>query len=93
MTISVSKDVESTIDAAVRSGQFASAAEMVTELVRAYARRHPVQPVLPPTDAKDDEETPDPFLGLMRDDTELMDEIVADAYRHRREDKWREFDL
>lgn len=93
MTISVSKDVERTIDAAVRSGQFASAAEMVTELVREYARRHPVQPVLPPTNAEDDEDTPDPFLGLMRDDAELMDEIVADAYRHRQEDKWREFDL
>jgi ferrochelatase len=35
----------------------------------------------------------DPILGLMRDDAELMDEIVADAYRHRREDTWRELDL
>jgi hypothetical protein len=29
----------------------------------------------------------------MRDDVELMDEIVADAYRHRQEDTWREVDL
>jgi hypothetical protein len=29
----------------------------------------------------------------MRDDAELMDEIVADAYRHRREETWRELDL
>jgi hypothetical protein len=35
----------------------------------------------------------DPILGLMRDDVELMDEIVADAYRHRREETWREFDV
>ncbi len=28
----------------------------------------------------------------MRDDAELMDEIVADAYRHRQEDTWREID-
>ena len=93
MTISVSKDVETTINAAVCSGRFASADEMVDKLVRDYARRHQMRPLLQPTDAKDGEDTPDPFLGLMRDDTELMDEIVADAYRHRREDKWREFDL
>ena len=93
MTIHVSKDVEHAIDAAVRGGQFASADEMVNELVRDYARRHPVRPSNPPLDANDGEDTPDPLLGLMRDDAELMDEIVADAYRHRREDKWREFDL
>ena len=29
----------------------------------------------------------------MREDAELMDEIVADAYRHRREETWRELDL
>ncbi len=88
MTIHVSKDVENAIDAAVQSGRFASADEMVNQLVRDYARRHPVPP-----QANDSEEMPDPLLGLMRDDAELMDEIVADAYRHRREDKWREIDL
>ena len=35
----------------------------------------------------------DPVLGCMRDDADLMDEIVADDYRRRREDTWREFDL
>jgi predicted nucleic acid-binding protein len=35
----------------------------------------------------------DPVLGCMREDAELMDEIVADAYRHRREETWREIDL
>lgn len=30
-----------------------------------------------------------PLLGLMRDDADLMDEITADAYRRRREDKGR----
>ena len=30
-----------------------------------------------------DDINPDPVLGCMRDDAELMDEIVADAYRHR----------
>ena len=35
----------------------------------------------------------DPLLGLWRDYADEMDEIVADAYRKRREGKWREFDL
>jgi Arc/MetJ-type ribon-helix-helix transcriptional regulator len=93
MTIHISKEAEQAINAAVQCGQFASADDMIDKLVREYARRHPVQPLLQPSDAKDGEDTPDPFLGLMRDHAELMDEIVADAYRHRREDKWREIDL
>ena len=35
----------------------------------------------------------DPLLGLWRDYADEMDEIVADAYRKRREEKWRECDL
>jgi hypothetical protein len=35
----------------------------------------------------------DPLLGLWHDYADEMDEIVADAYRRRREGKWREFDL
>ena len=35
----------------------------------------------------------DPLLGLWRDYADEMDAIVANAYRRRREDKWREFDL
>jgi hypothetical protein len=35
----------------------------------------------------------DPLLGLWQDYADEMDEIVADAYRKRREEKWREFDL
>lgn len=35
----------------------------------------------------------DPLLGLWRDYADEMDEIVADAYRKRRLEPWREFDL
>ena len=35
----------------------------------------------------------DPLLGLWRDYAAEMDEIVADAYRKRREEKWRELRL
>jgi hypothetical protein len=35
----------------------------------------------------------DPLLGLWRDYADEMDVIVANAYRKRREEKWREIDL
>jgi hypothetical protein len=35
----------------------------------------------------------DPLLGLWQDYADEMDVIVADAYRKRREEPWREFDL
>jgi Arc/MetJ-type ribon-helix-helix transcriptional regulator len=89
MTIHVSKDAETAINAAVQSGKFASANEMVDRLVREYDQRTRSLA----SRAKGAEATPDPILGLMRDDPELMDEIVADAYRNRREEKWRELDL
>ena len=92
MTIRLPSELEHSIQAAVARGQFASFDDAMAEaarlLIRELSRK---QPAPPPANAGD--ETPDPFLGLMRDDTELMDEIVADAYRQRREDKWREFDL
>ena len=44
MTIHVSKDAETAINAAVQSGQFASADEMVDRLVQDYAQRHRQQP-------------------------------------------------
>ena len=44
MTINVSKDVENRINAAVRSGQFASPDEMIDKLVREYAERTRNQP-------------------------------------------------
>lgn len=51
------------------------------------------KPIAAPPQAGDAEDTSDPILGLMRNDTQLMDEIVADVYRRRREEKWREIDL
>ncbi|MGE3820879.1 MAG: hypothetical protein AB7I30_15810 [Isosphaeraceae bacterium] len=86
MTITMPPEGEKSILAAVRSGRFASVDEAMAEAARLLIRelsRKPLAP--PPTDAGD--ESPDPFLGLMRDDAELMDEIVADAYRQRREDR------
>ena len=47
MTINVSQDVENSINAAVRSGQFASADEMIARLVREYAQRFRLPTVAP----------------------------------------------
>lgn len=92
MTITIPPEVEKSLLAAVQSGRFASVDEAMAEAARLLLRElSRKQPAPPPADAED--ESPDPFLGLMRDDAELMDEIVADAYRQRREDEWREFDL
>lgn len=84
MTIHVSKDAENAIKAAVQSGRFASADEMIDRLVREYAQRSG-QP--PTTQASDP--APDPILGSMSDHAELMDEIVEDAMRHREHQPWR----
>ena len=89
MTIHLPNELETSIQAAVRSGRFASVDDAMAEAARLLLRE--VNRSQPPASASDD--TPDPILGLMRDDAELMDEIVADAYRRRREEKWRDIDL
>lgn len=93
MTIQLPPYIESSLQAAVDGGRFTSMDEAMTEAARLLLReltRKPPPAALPP-DASED--APDPILGLMRDDADLMDEIVADAYRRRREEKWRNIDL
>jgi Arc/MetJ-type ribon-helix-helix transcriptional regulator len=85
MTIHLSKDVENSIIAAVQSGQFASADEMVNKLVREYSQR--IRQQTPHADEAD--ATPDPLMGIWQDYAEEMDEIVADAMKHRKEEPWR----
>lgn len=85
MTIHLPKDVESSIEAAVHRGRFTSLDDAMVEAARLLLRE---------LAEEDRQANPvDPILGLMRNDVELMDEIVADAYRHRREETWREADL
>lgn len=93
MIIHLPEELGGRVRAAVHSGRFASVddamAEAVRLLLRELGRRS--MPASPPVAAGDP--APDPILGLMRDDAGLMDEIVADAYRRRREEGWREIDL
>jgi Arc/MetJ-type ribon-helix-helix transcriptional regulator len=92
MTIHLPNELERSIQEAVRSGRFPSVDDAMAEaarlLLRELAHGQPARPAAGTGDA-----APDPILGLMRDDAELMDEIVADTYRQRREETWREVEL
>jgi Arc/MetJ-type ribon-helix-helix transcriptional regulator len=91
MTIHLPPELESSLQAAVHNGHFASVDEAMAEAARLLLRNlKPGHQPLPPAS---DDNLPDPVLGCMRDDAELMDEIVADAYRHRQEETWREIEL
>jgi Arc/MetJ-type ribon-helix-helix transcriptional regulator len=93
MTIQLRPHIETSIKAAVHSGHFASMDEAMTEAARLLLRNLSRRPKPTASPASADDDTPDPILGLMRDDAELMDEIVAEAYRRRREEKRRDIDL
>ncbi len=93
MTIHLPPHIEGSIQAAVHNGRFASLDEAMTEAATLLVQRLEQEAQTKPLAAAADGLPPDPVLGLMRDDAELMDEIVANAYRRRREDKWRDIDL
>jgi Arc/MetJ-type ribon-helix-helix transcriptional regulator len=91
MTIRLPKELESSIEAAVQYGQFASVDDAMTEAARLLLG-HLKQPS-PPTHA-DVAASPDPVLGsigALKEDADLLDKIVADAYR-RRTEPWRKID-
>jgi hypothetical protein len=86
MTIHLPKDIESSIEAAVHRGQFASVDDAMTEAARLLLGRIGGGPQPAPGDAG---AAPDPLLGVWRDCAEEMDEIIAHAMRQRREEPWR----
>ncbi len=92
MTIHLPSDLERSIETAVQNGRFASVDDAMTQAARLLLRDLDQKPQAPPTGDTTDL-SPDPILGCMRDDAELMDEIVADAYHLRRDESWREIDL
>ena len=86
MTIHLPPDIESSIQAAVHSGRFASLDAAMTEaasllMQRLNQEQAQAKPVTqPPTD---------PLLGAWREDADLLDEIVEHAMRVREERPWR----
>jgi Arc/MetJ-type ribon-helix-helix transcriptional regulator len=86
MTIHLPSDLESSIQSAVLSGQFASVDDAMAEAARLLIRelKNGSSALLIQVD-----EQPDSFLGSMADHAELMDQIVEDAMRHREHQPWR----
>jgi Arc/MetJ-type ribon-helix-helix transcriptional regulator len=79
MTIHVSKDVERSINAAVQSGQFASADEMVDTLVREYVQRHQ-EPEAAAQSSSDRPSTPPKRKPLWERAAELRQSIPAEEW-------------
>jgi len=86
MTIQLPEELKSSIEAAVHSGHFASFDEAMAEAARLLLRDLKNRPQRPSADFEND-----PVIGSMREAADEMDEIVADAYRMRSEEKRREF--
>jgi Arc/MetJ-type ribon-helix-helix transcriptional regulator len=77
MTIHLPNDLESSIQAAVDAGRFASVDAAMAEAARLLLQTLKQKPQA------------DPLLGSMRDAGDELDEIVADAMKRRREEPWR----
>lgn len=84
MTIHLPADLETSIEAAVRSGRFASVDDAMAEAARLLVRTIKQEPSAPNPNAG----LP-PLLGSMRDAADELDEIVAEAMKRRREEPWR----
>jgi Arc/MetJ-type ribon-helix-helix transcriptional regulator len=87
MTIHLPTDLETSIQAAVQSGWFASVDDAMAEAARLLLRTITPEPPQP-TSTKIAAPS-DPLLGIWRDAPEEIDEIVAEAMQRRREEPWR----
>lgn len=90
MTIHLPDDLERFLRTEVLSGHFASEDDAIAEAVRLLRRQLSQGPI--PTLAAGQNaalKIPDPMLGAMRDAADEMDEIVAEAMRHREQQPWR----
>jgi Arc/MetJ-type ribon-helix-helix transcriptional regulator len=79
MTIHLPPDIESSIQASVHSGHFASVDDALAEAWRAFQQHQP---------------SPAPasglgLIGALRDDAELLDQAVEHAMKVREERPWR----
>jgi Arc/MetJ-type ribon-helix-helix transcriptional regulator len=86
MTIHLPMDLESSIQAAVKSGRFASLDDAMAEAARLLL--HTITQETSSTAAKS-AAPHDPLLGIWRDAPEEIDEIVAEAMQRRREEPLR----
>ena len=87
MTIHLPNDLESSIEAVVHTGRFASVDDAMAAAARLLLRDIKQEQSEPKPNATDG--SPDPLLGVWRDAADELDEIVADAMKQRREEPWR----
>jgi Arc/MetJ-type ribon-helix-helix transcriptional regulator len=83
MMIDLSYDLERSVRAQVTRGLFPSADELVAQAVRTFLHEPPARPA---TNGRGS-------IGAMADAADELDEIVADAMKHRREDGWRDISV
>ena len=84
MEIRLPEDLERFVRDEVRAGHYASAEEVVRlALTRLQQALKELQQALP------DQPTPDSWLGSMREDAAMLDEIVEEAMKIREERPWR----
>jgi Arc/MetJ-type ribon-helix-helix transcriptional regulator len=89
MTIQLPFDLERRVKSMVESGRFPSVDNAMAEAARLLIRELDQRPG-PRDDARASELG---SIGAMRDAAEELDEIVAEAYRHRREETWRDISV
>jgi Arc/MetJ-type ribon-helix-helix transcriptional regulator len=82
MTIHLPKDVESSIEAAVHSGHFASIDDAHAETWRCFQRQQVPQHTKSGGDNLG-------LIGALRDDADLLDQAVEHAMKVREERPWR----
>lgn len=87
MTIHLPGDLEDSLRAEVSSGHFASLDEAMAAAVRLLLRDRAQGELAAHRDASLGS------IGAMADCAEELDEIVADAYRKRREETWRDISV
>jgi Arc/MetJ-type ribon-helix-helix transcriptional regulator len=80
MEVHLPEDLQRFVHDQVRTGGFPSEDQVVREALRRF------QKVQEPVAAQP---TPDPWLGSMREDAEMLDEIVEQAMKIREERPWR----
>jgi hypothetical protein len=81
MTIHLPEDLQRYIQDQVVAGRFRTEDDVILEALERHRQTHQLPPGSPVP--------PDPLLGSMRDDADLLDEIVEHAMKNRREQPWR----
>ena len=81
MEIHLPEDLQRFVHDQIRIGRFSSEDQLVRTALEQFQRAQQGATAARPT--------PDPWLGSMRDEAELLDEVVEDAMTMRAERPWR----